>query len=97
MAQESVLNVTVRVERPGLVAELRATLNKHSVENGSNTPDFILAQYLLSCLAAFETAVNAREKWYGRTTIPGAPLFGEPEPLNEPISRQARERDTDDE
>jgi hypothetical protein len=56
MAQDCVL----------LEAELRATLNRHSVENGSNTPDFILAQYLLGCLSAFETAVNAREKWYGR-------------------------------
>jgi hypothetical protein len=37
-----------------------------SAENGSNTPDFILAQYLTSCLAAFDEAVNAREKWYGR-------------------------------
>lgn len=73
MADTTVLNVTVRAERPGLAKELSAVLNRHSVENGSNTPDFILAQYLLGCLAAFETAVNAREKWYGRPlAAPGA-------------------------
>jgi len=46
--------------------ELQSTINRHSAEHGSNTPDFILAQYLTSCLAAFDEAVNAREKWYGR-------------------------------
>jgi len=29
--------------------------------------------------------------------IPSAHMFNDPEPLNEPISRQARERDLDDE
>lgn len=41
-------------------------LNRHSAENGSNTPDFILGQYLVDCLKAFDKATNAREKWYGR-------------------------------
>lgn len=29
-------------------------LNHSSAENGSDTPDFILANYLLGCLAAFD-------------------------------------------
>lgn len=41
-------------------------INRHSAENDSNTPDFILSTYLLSCLAAFNVAVNRRENWYGR-------------------------------
>lgn len=45
---------------------MESILNIASAENGSNTPDFILAQYLLRCLEAFDEAVNAREKWYGR-------------------------------
>ncbi len=45
--------------------ELRAALNRTSQENGSNTPDFILATYLLGCLDAFNRAVNARDQWYG--------------------------------
>jgi hypothetical protein len=37
-----------------------------SQENESNTPDFILAEYLLRSLQAFNVAVVHREKWYGR-------------------------------
>ena len=45
--------------------ELIGLLNKHSLENGSNTPDFILADYLISCLSSFDTAVSDRSAWYG--------------------------------
>lgn len=41
-------------------------INIHSLENGSDTPDFILAQYLIDCLKTFDTALQARENWYGR-------------------------------
>lgn len=49
-----------------LEEELRAVLNRNSAENGSGTPDFILAQYLMVCLSAFNQATNRRETWYGR-------------------------------
>jgi len=45
--------------------QLSELLNKHCAENTSNTPDFILAQYMIDCLEAFEKASLAREKWYG--------------------------------
>lgn len=45
---------------------LQSLINAHSEENGSDTPDFILARYLLSCLSAWNDAVKRREKWYGR-------------------------------
>ena len=45
---------------------LEQLLNKFSQENGSNTPDFILARYLMACLEAFNSAVLRRESWYGR-------------------------------
>jgi len=47
-----------------LNVELRKLLNSFSVENGSNTPDYILANYLLGCLDAFDMATNERDKWY---------------------------------
>jgi hypothetical protein len=50
-------------------AELEELINRHSRENGSNTPDFILANYLDNCLVAFDQAVTHREKWYGRTNL----------------------------
>lgn len=49
--------------------ELRELINKHSKENGSNTPDFVLAQYLISCLENFDFVIKEREKWYGREYI----------------------------
>jgi hypothetical protein len=57
--------------------KLQALLNAHCAENASNTPDFILAQYLLACLDAFNTAVQQRETWYGRDARPGAPIATE--------------------
>ena len=49
--------------------ELRELLNSHSKENGSNTPDYILAQYLINCLNNFNKIVKEREMWYGRNHI----------------------------
>lgn len=46
-------------------SELEALINRYSQENGSNTPDFILAEYLAGCLMTFNAAVMARSKWYG--------------------------------
>lgn len=46
--------------------EIKQTINKYSMENGSNTPDHILAEYLVRCLEAFNFAFRNREKWYGR-------------------------------
>lgn len=48
--------------REGL-AEL---INSYSLENESDTPDFILAQYMQDCLRAFDRAVRWREQHYGR-------------------------------
>lgn len=50
--------------------ELQQALNKCSAENESDTPDFLLASYLLDCLAAYDKVTQAREKWYdGRRGI----------------------------
>ena len=55
--------------------ELESLINKHSLENESNTPDYILAQYLISCLSAFTQATQQRENWYGRDPRPSSPDF----------------------
>ena len=49
-----------------LQRELESLINRHSVENNSDTPDFILARYMARSLEVFEDAVNSREVWYGR-------------------------------
>lgn len=57
--------VLENVERtPSFEQELQRLINSHSQENGSDTPDFILAQYMQNCLTNFNIAVNARTKWY---------------------------------
>lgn len=47
--------------------DLQRLINCTSQEKVSNTPDFILAQYLKACLDAFNGAVQMREAWYGRS------------------------------
>ncbi len=46
--------------------ELETLINKHSKENDSNTPDYILANYLSGVLNVFNITVNARDKWQGK-------------------------------
>ena len=48
--------------------ELRALINVHSKEGDSDTPDFILARYLIQSLEAFTEATKARDKWYKAET-----------------------------
>jgi hypothetical protein len=46
--------------------ELERLINKYSMENASNTPDFILAQFLVHILEVFDITTKNRERWYGR-------------------------------
>ncbi len=57
-----------------LAQSLAEALNRHSAENGSNTPDFILADFLRDCLTAFNVAQTRRNHWYGRKDEPGKVL-----------------------
>lgn len=52
-----------------LEREIAQVLNIHCQENFSDTPDFILAQYLLRCLDNFNKTITRREYWYGRKLI----------------------------
>jgi len=73
--------------RKDRVEALRGAINAYSLENGSDTPDWILAELLISVLESFDRAVRAREKWYGRDKGPGlsaAPRGGaNPNSLNQ--------------
>jgi hypothetical protein len=65
--------------------KLEEAINMVSAENGSNTPDFVLAEYLTDCLAAFDKAVKRRESWYGVNMYPGW-NSDKPETLSAPIA-----------
>ena len=44
--------------------ELTHLINTHSMENRSGTPDFILAEYMFSCLHAYEKAKVDTDRWH---------------------------------
>lgn len=50
--------------------ELRQLINRLSLENDSMTPDWVLADYLIACLDAWNGTTAARESWYGRVPKP---------------------------
>jgi hypothetical protein len=47
--------------------DLEDIINRNCIENGSNTPDFMLAEYMVNCLKAYTKTSRAREKWYGKS------------------------------
>lgn len=53
-----------------------AALNRHNAEQVSDTPDFILAEFLVACLGALDSAILARSTWYGRVDSPGSSVTG---------------------
>jgi hypothetical protein len=57
---------SIASERVSFKLSLERLINSYSQENGSNTPDFILAEYMENCLKNFNETVNNRELWYGR-------------------------------
>jgi len=68
-------------KRIALHKALQHLINCNSLENDSNTPDWMLADYLIACLDAWNEGVQAREKWYGR------------EPKAVPVSQWPKERE----
>lgn len=44
--------------------ELKDIINKHSMDNGSNTPDYMLCSFLLNCLDNFNYITQQRSRWY---------------------------------
>lgn len=56
--------------------DIAKLLNIVSAENASDTPDFILGEYLAACLAAFDHATKQRETWYGRPCGGGKSIMG---------------------
>ena len=47
--------------------ELDRLISRYSEKNRGDTPDFILRDYLCSCLTVFNAATQQREMWHGRS------------------------------
>jgi hypothetical protein len=55
-----------------LIRSLTDLLNTFSIDNSTNTPDFILANYLLDCLSAYDTATRWNASWHSISGVPDA-------------------------
>lgn len=47
--------------------DLTQVINRHSAENVSGTPDYLLARMLLETLKTFNEVVTARAEWRGES------------------------------
>jgi hypothetical protein len=61
-----------------LESDITTVINMHSLENTSNTPDFLLAEFMLACLYAYNTTLQKRTLWYGRMDESGSTAVVEP-------------------
>jgi hypothetical protein len=50
-----------------LKKQLGFVINKYGVDNALDTPSFILAEYLLSCLINYKWAKEANDSWHHKT------------------------------
>ncbi len=69
--------------------DLEHLINRHSVENQSDTPDFILARYMQACLDAFNAASRRREQWYGKGLRIGGVVRVNPDTGEEALAAKA--------
>ena len=51
-------------KREAFARELTQLINRYSLELGSDTPDFILAEHLIRSLELFHLSTNVRRNWY---------------------------------
>jgi hypothetical protein len=63
--------------------DFSAVINKHSLENQSNTPDFIYAEFLAHCMIALTQAIKQRDDWYGIQLSPAMDKSKFPSPVQE--------------
>jgi hypothetical protein len=73
------------IKDSGIPDKFELLINQNNMENGSNTPDFLLAGFLHSCLEAFDNAVRERDKWYSVELAPGK------KHVIEPLKREIQE------
>lgn len=57
---------------PMFQEKLEELIKNVNEEKESDTPDFILSEYLIDCLEAFNKAVNSRSTWYRTPSVTAA-------------------------
>jgi hypothetical protein len=51
------------------INDLKILINRYSIENDSDTPDYILAKYIANCLYSFRIATKDRDAWHGNKSM----------------------------
>ncbi len=51
--------------RASFNSRLSSLLNSYSIDNDCDTPDYILAEYLIKCLAVFKEAIKSKQRHSG--------------------------------
>lgn len=73
MEQAELDKKTIKKASPDNLAafqdDLEVLINTHCMENGSDTPDFMLAAYLTACMVNFNTYVNMRQVWSNSSEV----------------------------
>lgn len=52
-------------QKPTFIEALKKLINEYSMEDNSDTPDYILAEFMINSLRAFENATEMRDEHYG--------------------------------
>lgn len=55
----------VNPQIPSFQESLARLINCYSLESGSDTPDFILAEFVVDAIKLFDKTVKKRDEWYG--------------------------------
>jgi hypothetical protein len=76
-----------REERVTFRQELAKLINRHSMENGSNTPDFLLAWWLNDQLRIFGMLMDERDSWHNWKSAP-APVQPGAETIRDRSNRE---------
>ena len=62
MSQKAKWEIGDKYQR--LIRDFTEVINRNSLENGSNTPDYILARMLVEFLATYNDTVQLKEEWH---------------------------------
>ena len=54
-----------RLRDKAVIQELAELVNRNGLEADSNTPDFIIAEHLFSCLQSYNETTRNRDTWWG--------------------------------
>ena len=59
-----------KIDRSRIISEFAEVINRNSLEQGSNTPDFIIAEYLVQHLRLLNEYSKHRREWYAKSSMP---------------------------